>query len=90
MNLRVALRNWLLKPSKAEIANTDGQGKATAELVWGHVEREWKRRVVQTLGADATSAGVVFTDGLPPGMVAFTQVRPEGRDFGDALPGELD
>ncbi len=90
MSLRTVIRNWLLKPSKAELANTDGQGKIAAELVWGHVEREWKRNIVSTFGVDATADGVVFSEGLPAGMVAYTQNSSVGVDFGDVQPGELD
>jgi len=87
MSLRVIIRNWLLKPSKAELADMDGQGKVVAELVWGHVEREWKRNVVRTLGVDATARGVVFSEGLPVGMVAYTQNAPVGVDFGEMPVG---
>jgi len=47
MELRVAIRNWLLKPGKAELAGDPKAVTLASELVFGHVLRDMQREVAE-------------------------------------------
>lgn len=59
MGLRVIIRNWLLKPSKAELAGDAASVQRAGELIWGHLRRDMART--------GSMAEAVHVEELEPG-----------------------